>query len=42
MATWIRTPEGWVRKGLVIPDPITPPGGNSGYGKTPYGKGYGK
>lgn len=39
MATWVRTSEGWVRKGLVIPDPIPTTGG---YGQTPYGKTYGK
>jgi hypothetical protein len=40
MATWIKTEQGgWVRKGAAISTPEAPTGG---YGKTPYGKKYGK
>lgn len=39
MAAWIKTDQGWVRKGASLSTPENPSGG---YGKTPYGKKYGK
>jgi hypothetical protein len=44
MATWIRTIQGWVRKGspmIDAPDIIPPPTNLGGYGHTPYGRKYG-
>ena len=38
MAAWIKTDTGWVRKGAVL----APIADAAGYGKTPYGKKYGK